>query len=197
MPSLADMVQGQQPSHPEVEDLFLPSYFSSVRRDELDIAHLAKEEGLLREGQACDTIMQLRRAVKTLSALQSRRKKNEEHQKQQTRARSRIQGHEHFRDGLLATYSSCRQALTSLEYLSDPQAKQRYPVLTVNDLDRKSTFRKRSIGDSHRADGELWTALTVPTAKGADSYQLSADAAVDGDHPDIFSMPLFLAKTCD
>ena len=160
MPSVKDLIHSQKACEPEQESLYLPSEFSQAERSELVITHLASEECFLREGQAYDCILQLRRAVKTLSALHSNRKKNEQHQKQQTRARSRIQTHEFNRDGILAVYSVCRNALAALGCLNDSHAQQRFPALGLNDLHRKSTIKKRAIGDSRRSDGWLWTALS-------------------------------------
>ena len=172
MQSAAEAIHVQRTSEAENEPLYLPSSFDAAQRENLSIADLAIEEGCLRSGQACDYIIQLRKTVKTLSALHSQRKKNAQHQKQQTRARARIKTLEFTRDSQLATYSSCRQALDSLGCLNDPLSQSRYPVLTAEDLNRKSTFRERGAGDSRHADGQLWTALASP-ADGVLSYDRS------------------------
>jgi hypothetical protein len=161
MPSVMDIIECQDAYQVEDEPLLLPSSFPAIRQEELGIVTLASEEARLREGQACDLILQLRRVAKTISALHSQRKKNDKHQKQQTRSRSRIQAHELARDGMLATYIACRKALGSLGCIDDDLSERRFPPLTLDDLRRHSTVRKRGIGDSRRADGDLWVATAV------------------------------------
>jgi hypothetical protein len=145
-------------SQPTVEieglPLFLPSHYPSEHREGLDLKGLAKEEAELREAQACDLILQLRRAVKSLSAARGAKKKNDAGQQQLTRSMGKIQTMEFARDLLLETYELCRRALVSLE--GEDDVNRRFPPLSLKDLHRKPTISKRERGDSHRSEGGLW-----------------------------------------
>ena len=85
--------------------------------------------------------------------MQDERKANDTGQQLNTRARSRINTVEIIRDRLLLVYNKARSALASLGKL---QQSDRYPRLTRDDLDRKSTHDKSRINDTYHIDGPLW-----------------------------------------
>jgi hypothetical protein len=145
------------PCNPEDQALYLPSSFSTSDRLAFDLTKLAREEACLREGQAGDLVLQLRRVEKTLSAHHGYRKKNVKGQAQATRSRSKIEQKEFIRDYLLETYETCRGALKTLDHLQQQDgAPERFPALTRADLFRKGTTVKWQLGDTYRPDGLLW-----------------------------------------
>lgn len=59
-------------------------------------------------------------------------------------------------DCLLKIYNTARLAL--LSFSDDTETiMQQFPLLSVDDLERKSTADKRQQGDSRRSEGRLWT----------------------------------------
>jgi hypothetical protein len=153
MPSVQSRIVSQPSCPVEKEELYLPSHFSESERSDLGLDQLASEEGLLREGQAYESIMRLRSTVKALSWYKRVRKENDRGQRQATRARARIAAAEFLRDSHLLTYNHARSALESLALLG-PEG--RFPPLTEEDCFRKSTVDKRQTGDTYRPDGRLW-----------------------------------------
>jgi hypothetical protein len=101
-----------------VERLYLPSEFNEVDRFRLDLVNLAEEEEKLREGHAFECILQLRRLMKTMSALQLLRKKNTRGQRQNTRAHTQCCALELTCDRLLEVYNTSQKSLTSI-YTND------------------------------------------------------------------------------
>lgn len=152
-PTIRSAILDQAPCEVETKHLFLPSHFSSELRESLGIATIAQKEAELREAQLCDAILQLRRAVKSLSAVRAAKKKNDSGQAQQTRSQVKIQTMEFIRNYHLAIYKLCRGALISLEGVD---TGDRFPNLTKDDLYRKPTISKRERGATHRAEGGLW-----------------------------------------
>jgi hypothetical protein len=157
MAAVRPLVEATDPCDPENQPLYLPSSFPTSGRSELGLTDLARMEACLREGQAGDLILQLRRVEKTLSAHNGYRKKNVKGQAQATRSRSKIEQQAFVRDCLLETYESCRGALKSLDHLQHQDgAPERFPALTRADLYRKGTTVKWQLGDTYRPDGLLW-----------------------------------------
>jgi hypothetical protein len=176
MKSIQTMLDLVAPTEVETQPLYLPHHFSDIQRSELDITDLASGEAKLREGQAADLILQLRRVEKTLSAQHALRKKNASGQAQATRAWWKINQMEFTRDNLLATYEKCRQALKSLGHLHTSDAnRERFPALTRADLFRKGTTVKWKLGDTYRPDGLLW--VLEETSDVVGTYDVPAPAA--------------------
>jgi hypothetical protein len=149
-----------KPCEVEDEPLYLPSQLTHEQRLAFRLERVAALEAELRDGQALDSILQLRRLEKVLSAKQGLRKKNDRGQHQNTRARGKIQRTTFVRDAVLIAYSNCRLALESLLQGDEAQLsafRKRYPSLSKADLHRKSTVDKRQLGDSYRSEGALWT----------------------------------------
>ena len=128
MEDVQPLVAAQASSSFENRTLYLPSNLSGTQRLEYNLTHLASEEAQLREGQAGDIILQLRRVEKTLSAQHGLRKKNITGQTQATRARSKIHQTEFLRDTLLDTYESCRRALKALDHLQPNDGSHERPL---------------------------------------------------------------------
>ena len=160
MSSVQPAILAQLPCEIEDEPLFLPSHFSETDRLQMDLTQLAEEEAQLRKGQAYEYILQLRRVMKIISTLHGQRKKQTWGQRQNTRARLKIQSMEYTRDRILEVYNSSHHALKLLGKLSSPELEEQFPYLTVPDLFRKSVQDKRQLGDTHRPDGRLWVAGT-------------------------------------
>ena len=153
MPRVADRVAIQALAAPFVqnEKLFLPSDFlSAAEREALDLTSLAEEEARWREGQAYDSLRIVQNIVKALSALRNRKKKNERHQKQNSRAGDAIEDTENRRDQHMESYEAARNALNALGVGST------FPPLKAEDLYMKSVQQKRRVGDSLHTDGALW-----------------------------------------
>jgi hypothetical protein len=154
MSSVKDHVLSQPPRLVEEENLFLPSNFTADERDRLGISNLVHDEGLLREAQAHECILQLRLTLKIISVLHLKRRTNVVGQRRATRARSRISSMEAVRDHYLLVYNTTRAGLVSLAVLHPND--ERLPQLSSNDLIRKSTVAKRQPGDTYHADGKFW-----------------------------------------
>jgi hypothetical protein len=166
MASITSYAQSAEFCDSEIEDemLYLPSHFTFEERAALALNHLAVEEAQLRDGQAHDCILQLRRLEKSLSAIYGLRKKEKKGQQESTRSRNKILSAKLTRTTVLTTYSFCRSALQSL-YAGrddfDTLFKNQYPELTEKDLFRKDTAGKRGLGDTHRPDGNIWFLSTA------------------------------------
>lgn len=173
MPSVKKTVIAQQSSKIEDELLYLPSYFPLEVRAELDLQTLGKEEVQLREAEVFECIAQLRHTSKRLSAMLSSKKKNTRGQNDSGRAMTARKSVEKGQEVLLKIYGSARHALLSLSSDLISKAKQ-FPVLTEEDLIRKSTTDKRQLGDSHRFEGRVWTA-GVPESYQHPTYASTSD----------------------
>ncbi|KAJ7305423.1 hypothetical protein DFH08DRAFT_825113 [Mycena albidolilacea] len=133
------------------EKLFLPSDFTSeVEREALSLTGFAAEEIRWREGQVFDSLQLIQDIVKTISALHGRKIKNDQQQKQNTRAGDNIKEAIKLRDQHMESYERARQALSALN------APSTYPLLTEADLYMKPILQKRRVGDSWHTDGALW-----------------------------------------
>jgi hypothetical protein len=201
MPEVNPLVLSQNSAELEDDCLFLPSHFSEEDCDRLSIKYLAEEEVNLRQAHAYDCILQLRRVMKTISALQKLRRKHARGQRQTTRSRLQVDSMELSRDQLLAIYNASHRALRSLR-TGNTELEGQFPSLALEDLYRKSTVDKRQLGDTYHVEGKLWwaggakhtstpdspTAFTYPgtisaTQAFVDNTEL-AQAHVDNAEPD-------------
>jgi hypothetical protein len=155
MPKVRELVLSQDPSPLEEEQLFLPSHFSEQERNTFSLTALAMEESQLREGELLECIMQLRRAMKTLSIIHAQRQKNDRSQRSAQRSHTQRQTVELTRDRLLHIYNDSRTALLTLSK-AGKSIEERYPALSLKDLYRKSTVEKRQLGVTNHLDGQLW-----------------------------------------
>jgi hypothetical protein len=110
----------------------------------------------LREGQAFDALRAIQSAVKSLTALQDRKRKHARGQAENTKSGNYIREAQGRRDHHMATYTSARCALICLGMLSDDDPHSSFPPLALEDTFMKSRRRGRGLGDSHRTDGRLW-----------------------------------------
>jgi hypothetical protein len=149
MTCVKSLVLSEMPCGEEIEKLFLPSHFSAEDREQLKLTQLAVEEAKLREGQAVECIMQLRRVTKTISIMRRQKKKHDKGQRESSRSQSKIKNIECIRDRFLSIYGTCRTAMKNLGMLYNGELEERFPDLSVQDLFRKSTVNKRQLGDTY------------------------------------------------
>ncbi|KAJ7815199.1 hypothetical protein B0H14DRAFT_3746508 [Mycena olivaceomarginata] len=136
MPKVADKVASQTTAAPATEDecLYLPSDFSSVERQQLELTILAVEESRWREGQVFDILRAL-----------------------QARAGDQILEATNRQTHHMESYHASRVAMISLNGFST------FPILTESDLFMKSVQQKRHVGDSKGTDGLLFRATALRT----------------------------------
>lgn len=172
MPSVKASVLAQE-SSPSVESerLCLPSHFSDAEKAELSLSELALEEAELREAQLYECILQLRRVTKILSTMHGLKRKGTQTQKDSTRSHTSRKKVEQDQHCLLRIYQSARKALLAVSS-SPHDAQSRFPPLIESDLLRKSTVDKRALGDSHRGEGHLWSAVPPIHGPGPSSGKL-------------------------
>ncbi|KAF8195334.1 hypothetical protein K438DRAFT_1760990 [Mycena galopus ATCC 62051] len=129
-PNLGDKVAMQAAASPTVpveqEVLFLPSDLTASEQLNLGVVALGVEEVRWREGEAFDALRAVQNVVKALVALRDRKTKNEQQQKDNTRAANEIADTTKQRDRHIQTYDAARCAWT------------------------------RCVGDSKFTDGLLW-----------------------------------------
>jgi len=179
MPQVESLIQSQDPAEVEDEVLFLPSHFSESERARYSLTVLGDEEKKLREGHACEGILQLRKLMKCLSSMYRRKRKDTKGQKANTRSHLKIDTAEATRDQVLAVYNLTRKALCALGNTND-NFEVRYPRLTLSDLFRKSTMDKRVLGDTYRPDGLIWELLGI---SGASFTQSSSSSGLPAPPP--------------
>ncbi|KAF7369577.1 CxC2 domain-containing protein [Mycena venus] len=160
MPKIGDRVGWQSATSPpcpvENEKLFIPSDLTAAERRELGLTSLGVEEARWREGQAFDALRGVRTVVKAIRVLRDHKEKNERQQKQNSRAGDHISDAVRRRDFRMATYDAARQAMISLELLSEGPDSA-FPPLSFDDTFMKSVVKKRQLGDSRFTDGRLFT----------------------------------------
>lgn len=154
IPTINEFLSHSSTKNPEEEKLYLPSDFLSSQRTNLGLNQLAHGESQLREGAAFDALARVQTAVKVIVVLRDRKKKDAHGQEKHTRALSKIHLAESKRDHAMSEYNRSRQALIALDVVD---AGTVFPALSLQDTFRKSTLSKRSVGDSRRTDGVIWT----------------------------------------
>jgi hypothetical protein len=181
MPTVYSRVLALPPRTAEDDPLILPSEFTAMQRAELSLCEIANDEADLREGQACETILQLRSAVKHLSSLRTLKAKNASGQNENTRAFTKIDRAQFTCEYLLEIYKQARGALESLGRLDDIGVAQRFPVLTQESLQRKPTTVKKALGDTYEIDEGLWTSggtFDFPASRGTQSSDATSNVIV-------------------
>ncbi|KAJ7884770.1 hypothetical protein B0H14DRAFT_2564170 [Mycena olivaceomarginata] len=142
MPTISDRVASQSATSPpclvENEKLFLPSDLTAAERRELGLTSLGIEE------------------ARQFGALRDRKEKNERQQKQNSRVGVHINDAVRRREFRMATYDAARQAMISLDSMSQGPDSA-FPPLSVDDTFMKSVVKKRQLGDSRFTDGQLFT----------------------------------------
>ncbi|KAJ7755770.1 hypothetical protein B0H14DRAFT_2635247 [Mycena olivaceomarginata] len=106
--------------------------------------------------KAFDALRGIRTVVKAIRALRDRKEKNERQQKQNSRAGDHINDTVRRREFRMATYDAARQAMISLDSMSQGPDSA-FPPLSVDDTFMKSVVKKRQLGDSRFTDGQLFT----------------------------------------
>ncbi|KAJ7714457.1 hypothetical protein B0H14DRAFT_2546347 [Mycena olivaceomarginata] len=188
MPKVADKVASQTTAAPATEDecLYLPSDFSSVERQQLELTILAVEESRWREGQVFDILRALQGVVKAISALRNRKGKNDRQQKQNSRAGDQILEATNWQTHHMESYHASRVAMISLNGFST------FPILTESDLFMKSVQQKRHVGDSKRTDGLLFRATALRTIG---SYDKDGDIDMEDSTTSAEGSPKDVPKT--
>lgn len=156
MPNAGDAVAQQRTCEAEHEILFLPSDFSWKDRQTVESTALGVEEAKLREGEAFDALRAIQTAVKTMTALLDRKRKNARGQADNTRASNWIREAQGRRDHHMRSYAASRAAMIALGSLSEDDPQSPFPPLSLEDTYMKSRQRGRGLGDSRRTDGMLW-----------------------------------------
>jgi hypothetical protein len=156
MPKAGDAVARQRSCEVEHEKLFLPSDFEHEEQQTVEAIALGIEEAKLREGEAYDALRAIQSAVKTLTAIQDRKRKNARGQAENTKSGSYIRDAQSRRDHHMETYASARLALILLGVVDSNDPESPFPPLTIEDTFMKSRQRGRGLGDSRRTDGKLW-----------------------------------------
>jgi len=156
MPKAGDAVARQQSCEVEHKKLLLPSDFWHDEQQTMKAIALGTEEAKLREGEAYDALRAIQSAVKTLTAIQDRKRKNARGQAENTKSGYYIRDAQSQRDHHMETYASARHALISLGVVDDNDPKSPFPPLAIEDTFMKSRQCGRGLGNSHRTDGKLW-----------------------------------------
>lgn len=155
MPEAYDASIEQSPSGIEEECLCLPSDLPWEGQT-ADAMAFQVEEGKLREGQAYDALRDVQNAVKTITALSDKKRKNARGQDANTRSMSYINEAQRRRDHHMAKYASARRAMIALRTISEDDPDGPFPPLSLEDTFMKSRQQGRKLGDSRRIDGQLW-----------------------------------------
>jgi hypothetical protein len=185
MPKAGDAVARQRSCEVEHEILFLPSDFPCDQRHAVEAVALGIEEAKLREGEAFDALRATQNAVKTMTALLDRKRKNARGQADNTRASNYIREAQGRRDHHMRTYAACRTAMIALGTLDTIDPQSPFPPLSLEDTYMKSTQRGRGLGDSRRTDGMLWrkhgqaVETDNPPVAGASSDICSDETKID------------------
>ncbi|KAL0578352.1 hypothetical protein V5O48_003630 [Marasmius crinis-equi] len=141
----------------EVEDfvLGLPSDLSKADRVKYGVTALAQQETLLLEAQINVLIAEIKGVCQHLFAILHYKDKNFSTKSLRTRVGKSIATVAASRDEVIAAYNRCRSALIRLEYIDEENTT--YPHLMPSNTVKKSVNERRRLGDSKRADGQLWT----------------------------------------
>ena len=137
----------------EKELLFLPSDYSKEQRAMLGLSYSADIESRLREGVAFDAIKSVQQYVKCLDELKFDKRLNAVGQDQNTRYNTQISRVASDRAAWIQHYNANRLSLMSLGSSSTARS---FPILTLEDTQRRSASAKRALGDSQRFDGAIW-----------------------------------------
>lgn len=162
---------------PELEKLYLPSDFDSIRdRAMLGLEEVGEAQRLMVEGAANDAIQRVQSIAKTLSNAVKDKKDNASGQTQQTRAIATLTELRFRLDLTIEDYNALRHMLINLGM---PTTDTLYRELKESDTFRKPSGAKRALGDTYRNDGAVWTNTGVTGGVRAPSgSQVSTESAV-------------------
>ena len=184
MPKAGDAVCKQPACEVEHECLFLPSDFPRGQdRQAAEAVALGVEEAKLREGEAFDALRAIQSAVKTMTALQDKKRKDSRGQAQNTRSSNYIREAQSRRDHHMAVYNSARRAMIALGSVSQDDPQSPFPPLELKDTFMKSRQKGRALGDSRRTEGMLWH-MHKPTADSSEGIAGGSEqsSAVEEEH---------------
>ncbi|KAG6848173.1 hypothetical protein H0H93_002703 [Arthromyces matolae] len=138
---------------PEDLPLHLPSSFSADRREELGLVEAATVEFKLREGQAHDTLQDVRTAIKTVNANVHFKKNNVSGQGPNTRAQKHLNSLLAEKKDAVHRYQHTYKALLALGLSESDKALQ---PLNEQDAKSKDVTERRKLGDSKVRDPWFW-----------------------------------------
>jgi len=151
MPKVGDCVAAQKVCEVEDEVLFLPSDFTEDERQKYGLHLLAVEEMKLREGQAHDSLRDLRAAIKYGRTLNQHRRNHVRKQGPVTRARAIIHDARLKQTAQEEKYRAARKAMLDLG-----RTDKTFPELKPEDTYTKDTMVPHTLGDGSTTEGWIW-----------------------------------------
>jgi hypothetical protein len=119
-------------------------------------------------------------AVKTITALRDRKRKNAHGQGENTRAGGYIRDAEAKRNAHMETDASARTVMISLNIIDEDNPQSVFPPLVLEDTYMKSQYVSQGLGDSRRTDGMLWHMGGVGVGVGLSSLPQSTSSDSGG-----------------
>ncbi|KAF4572398.1 hypothetical protein EYR36_006900 [Pleurotus pulmonarius] len=150
-----------QAPEPEMEQLFLPSHFTTTEREKYGLTPLADIERQLRKGQANDTVQLLRLDISTGQKLALFRKSRANALVGVQRTTRNAQWMKKQKQDLAihkATYTRARIAMIKLGM---PENDNDFPPLHDEDLATPNPIERPILGDGTRKTGWIWRAANV------------------------------------
>lgn len=154
---------------PEHRQLVLPSLYGRRKCEELGIQKLAEKELILREGQANDTLHQLRIDLGHRSYIYRTQVRHADHsQQRKTRAWDNVHAVDDAVKIHAAIYRTCRKAMVSLA--PAPELLDTYKELKREHLTSQTTLIDPSLpGQRNKSLPWFWT-IDIPTHAGEDDW---------------------------
>jgi len=156
MPTLGDIITVLPPCKTHREILCLPSNFTKEQCDELQITHLEVVEIQLQDGEAQDTLWDLRMTVRNINTLTFQKQVEAHGQEANTRAYEAIN---HFRIKchlLVMKYNAAHTAMIALGCMNIGD-NDNFPPLSEADMRMKHSEKPYQLGDGKCLGGPLFT----------------------------------------
>ena len=153
-PYLKDRINAVDPTSPEQETLFLPSFFTHPERERFGMTELAKCEYDLRLGQAHDALEEVQTKIKIFNANLDFKKQNVYGQKPNTRAQQYLRT---LSDDKISAADKYRRARAALLQLGLSGCDSSLRALHDDELWGKDTSRPARLGDSKKEEPWFWT----------------------------------------
>lgn len=155
MPTVRKLVEEDDSSdNPEALCLHLPSDFSELKREELNLTELAGIEMSLREGQAYDLLDELRQQLKINTMLQIDKQETVWGTRAGNRSLKAINEAHRLKRYWMSEYKAVREAMIALGL---DITTSHFKILTEKDLYRNSTVVAHTLGSGTKPDGWVWT----------------------------------------
>lgn len=153
-PSLHTHITDLAETVPEKEKLLLPSEFPQHMRSALGLEELTKAEYALREGEAHDSLADVRLAIKTFNFNVAFKIAQIQGQSANTRAQNFLRTLANDRIVAADAYRRARAALVNLGL---PEADKTLKPLVNDELWAKNTRDMPKMGESKMVDPWIWT----------------------------------------